>query len=194
MGSDKALASLTEGGPPLLQLVLDAVRVVADDILVIGDDRQIQTSFPFRTVPDVIPGAAALGGIHAAVVTAKYEHCLVVACDMPFLNGDLLEYMATRSRNYDVLIPVLSGESRQRPDGLIYQTLHAIYSRSVVPAIEREIAAHRLKVIGFFSDVRVRTIGPETIGRLDPNLRSFFNANTPETLALARRIAADSGP
>lgn len=190
MGTDKAMIPLVDGGAPMLRLVLDAVSSVADDILVVGERRPVDTGYPVRSVPDAIPGSAALGGIHAALVNAEHERCLVVACDMPFLDRNLLRAMVEEPRDYDVLIPVLPGQSRQRSDGTIYQTLHAIYAKSAIPAIERQLQAQSLKVIGFFDDVVVRTIGADAIARYDPEFRSFFNANSPEALAAARRIAA----
>jgi molybdopterin-guanine dinucleotide biosynthesis protein A len=98
--------------------------------------------------------------------------------------------MANQPRDYDVLIPYLPGESRQGR-GFIYQTLHAIYGKGCLPAIERRLAAGRKQVIGFFDDVRVRPIDEATVRTFDPELRSFFNANTPEALAAARAMAAE---
>jgi molybdopterin-guanine dinucleotide biosynthesis protein A len=43
-------------------------------------------------------------------------------------------------------------------------------------------------VIGFFDDVRVRSIEIDEVRRFDPDLRSFFNANTPEAAEEARRL------
>jgi len=42
--------------------------------------------------------------------------------------------------------------------------------------------------------VRVTPITAEQILRFDPDLRSFFNANTPEALAEARRLIAAGEP
>jgi molybdopterin-guanine dinucleotide biosynthesis protein A len=72
----------------------------------------------------------------------------------------------------------------------VYQTLHAIYGKSCLPAIEARIAREELQVVGFFDDVAVRTIDLPEIRALDPDGRSFFNANTPEALAEASRLAA----
>jgi molybdopterin-guanine dinucleotide biosynthesis protein A len=127
-----------------------------------------------------------LAGIHAALSQAKYDHCLVVACDMPFLSPGLLARMARERRDFDVLVPQLAGQSRQGTPGLVYQTLHAIYARSALPAIAVRWGEGKRQVVSFFPDVRVRTLDQDEIERWDPELRSFFNANTPELLAEAR--------
>ena len=72
----------------------------------------------------------------------------------------------------------------------MFQTLHAIYSKQCLPFIEKRIAEGKKQVIGFFEDVRVRTLDVAEIARWDPDLRSFFNANTPEALLVAAQVSA----
>jgi molybdopterin-guanine dinucleotide biosynthesis protein A len=93
-----------------------------------------------------------------------------------------------------VLVPLIPGESRQRSDGLVFQTLHAIYSKQCLPFIEQRIIEEKKQVIGFFEDVRVRTLDVAEITRWDPDLRSFFNANTPETLRAAAQVLSGAEP
>lgn len=194
MGTDKALLPLVPGGPPLLRLVLDRVAQVADETVVVASDRPAYGGFGVRVVPDRYAEAGTLGGIATALETAAHPHVLVVACDMPFLEPSLLRWMAVQPRDYDVLVPRLPGESRQGT-GFVFQTLHAIYGRGCVPAIVEQLAAGRRQVIGFFPNVRVRPIELEEVRRVDPPLRSFFNANTPEAATEARRlIEADADP
>ncbi len=192
MGTNKALLPLVAGGQPMLGLVLERLCSVADDMLVVANEQERYETFGARVVPDLQPQIGALGGIQAAVTWSVHEHCLVVACDMPFLSLPLLRRMVSEPRNYDVLVPLIPGESRQRGDGLVFQTLHAIYSKQCLPFIEKRIAAGNKQVVSFFEDVRVRTIDLADVMQWDPELRSFFNANTPEALLTAQaRVQAE---
>jgi molybdopterin-guanine dinucleotide biosynthesis protein A len=186
MGTDKALLPLVAGGQPMLGLVIDRLSAVADDVLIVANEHERYASFGARVVPDLHLDLGALGGIQAAITWSAHEHCLVAACDMPFLSLPLLQRMVSEPRNYDVLVPLIPGESRQRADGLVFQTLHAIYSKRCLPFIEKQISEGKKQVVGFFEDVRIRTLDVEEIARWDPELRSFFNANTPEALLVAR--------
>ncbi|MCC7023815.1 MAG: molybdenum cofactor guanylyltransferase [Thermomicrobiales bacterium] len=188
MGRDKALLPLVDDGPAMLEIVLQRLSEVANDLLVVANDRERYAPFGARVVPDAFPGIGALGGIHSALAHARHEYCLVVACDMPFLNPDILRMMANERRDFDILVPEIPGESRQSSRGLVFQTLHAIYGKGCIPPIEAQIAAGNRQIIGFFDQVRVRAIGIGEITRFDPELRSFYNANTPEALAAATRI------
>lgn len=184
MGRDKALIPLPPEGRPMIEAVTKRLREVADDVFFVANDERL-AGFGVRTAPDAYPGAGTLGGIHAALSASWHDHCLVVACDMPFLNADLLKYMASIERSYDVLAPVTAGVSRQGGGGVIYQTLHAIYAKRCIEAIEVRLEAGDNRVIGFFEQVSVQTIGEDECRTWDPELRSFLNLNTPESLAAA---------
>ena len=188
MGQDKALLPLDPGGPPLLRIVLDRLAAVADDRFIVATDRPAYGDFGVPVYGDDVAGAGTLAGIATALRLARHDHCLVVACDMPFLNPSLLAWMAARPRTYDALVPRLPGESKQaRGAGHTWQTLHAIYVKRCLPAINRRLAEDDRKVISFFDGVRVEAVDAEQVRLLDPDLRSFFNANTPEALDSARR-------
>jgi molybdopterin-guanine dinucleotide biosynthesis protein A len=190
MGTDKALLPIAPGGEPMLGVVLKRLSAIADDVLVIANDEARYASLGVRVVPDLRRDVGALGGIQAAIASSVNEHCLIVACDMPFLSIPLLRRMAEEPRDYDVLIPLIPGESRQRDDGLVFQTLHAIYSKRCLPFIDEQIVKGKKQVIAFFQDVRVRTLDVAEITSFDPDLLSFFNANTPEALRSAAQILA----
>lgn len=187
MGRDKALLPLVPGGPPMIQIVIERVRAIADDVTIVSESRPGYDAFGAEVVPDDFPGAGSLGGIATGLRHARHDHCLVVACDMPFLSIPLLRRMAEEPRDYDVLVPRLPGQSRQGGT-LVYQTLHAIYGRACREAIEVQLADGNPQVIGFYPAVRVREIDEVDIHRFDPGLTSFFNANTPEAAEQARAM------
>jgi molybdopterin-guanine dinucleotide biosynthesis protein A len=181
MGANKALLPLSPEGPCIVELVARVLRTVADDIILVGasDDRDTYDALGLCQIPDIVPAAGALGGIHAALGAARHEHTLVVGCDMPFLNPTLLHHMAALPRDYDALIPLVG-----RP-----QPLHAVYARSALPSIDAALAARRYRVTGWLARATVRIVPRATITAFDPALRSCFNVNTPDDLAFARRIA-----
>ncbi len=191
MGQDKALLEVE--GRTLIEYVLEPVRTVADEVLIVASDRPEYEQFGCRVVADRFPQSGSLGGIYTAVSEAAHNYCLVLACDMPFVNTDLSRYMAAKERAYDALVPSLPPDRSDQGDHETLETLHAIYSKACLPAIERQLNAGVFKVIGFFSEVNVKKLSEEEIHEFDPHLLSFFNANTPEEFAWAReRLAQPS--
>jgi molybdenum cofactor guanylyltransferase len=122
---------------------------------------------------DIYPECGPLGGIYTAVHQASHSHTLVVACDMPWLNRDLLTYMINLREGADVIVP--RWEKYPEP-------LHALYSKACLPPIESNLQAGLLKITSFFGRVKVRFIERAEIERFDENGRSFANLNTPEDL------------
>src|SRR4029434_1475274 len=115
-------------------------------------------------VPDVWPAKGSLGGVYSALYHVATPYCLAVACDMPFLRATVLRYLITQMADYDVVVPDVLGE---------LQTLHAIYSKACLPPIERRLEAHRLRIVGFFPDVRVRTVTASELHTYTPAILCF---------------------
>lgn len=190
LGTDKALVRLAPDEPPLLGLVIDRVRPLSDDLFVVSSPRPAYEQFGIEVKPDLYPATGVLGGIGSALRHARHDACLVVSCDHPFLNRALIEAMVAAPGEWDLVVPVMPGESRQG-GATVRQTLHAVYRKSCLPAIERKLAEGRLQIVGFFDDVRVAEFPLETTLAIDPLLRSFFSVNTPEALETARRWRAE---
>ena len=137
-----------------------------------------------RLVPDALPGAASLGGIYSAIAAARHDRVVVVGCDMPFLSTRLLGHLVGLSGGFDVVAPRIDGYP---------EPLHAVYSRACLPGIRSRVEAGRLKIIGFYADVRVRFVDEPELRQLDPDLRSFRNVNTPELVREALGLVAREG-
>lgn len=174
MGRDKSLLSIE--GEPLIQRVLNRLAPLTDDLLVVTDesDKYEFLRKQVRFAGDVGGlGQGPLAGIAGALLKARYPRVAVVATDMPFINPTLIQFLADVDPAADVVVPIIS------EDGFP-ETLHAIYSKSTLFAIQAQLIEGKRKITQFFDHVRVVTVPREQILPLDPDLRSFLNANTPE--------------
>jgi molybdopterin-guanine dinucleotide biosynthesis protein A len=194
MGQDKSLMRLE--GQPLLARVFSALSPICSSIVLVTNTPERHASLGVRMVPDAYPGAGSLGGILTGLQAVQSEMAAVVACDLPFLNGTLLERLAALAEGYDAVVPDLSPiahtETGETAKQLDLHPLHAIYRRSCIGPIEERVRSGDLRVIGFFRHVRVRYMHREEAEAIDPGLRSFINVNTPEEWAQAERLAQDA--
>jgi molybdopterin-guanine dinucleotide biosynthesis protein A len=184
-GEPKAL--LEVGGRRIIDRVVAALRQVTDDLLVVTNTPELYASLGLPMVPDLWTDGGALGGIHTGLRAAGAPAVLNVACDMPFVSGPVARAVAARAPEADVVIPLVGGR---------YETMHACYAKACLEPMERALRAGRLKVIGFFPEVRVQTIDEAEIRRLapvDPE-HLFLNVNTPAELARARALAGAGAP
>ncbi len=178
MGQDKAWLDLGDGRP-IVRRVIDVLSEVADEVLIVANDPRYLTLGP-RVVPDRFPDGGALGGIATGVGAARHPTVLVVACDMPFLRADLWRLLLAYAGEADVVIPRVAGE---------YETLHAVYAKACLPAMERALGSGRMRVISFFDDVRVRPVEEAELRAVDPDLASLTNLNTPAEFEAALQAA-----
>jgi molybdopterin-guanine dinucleotide biosynthesis protein A len=132
--------------------------------------------FALPTFTDVLPERGSLGGIYTALVRSQTPYTLCVACDMPFLNVDLLRYLLDCRDGADAVAPVLNGE---------IQGLHAVYGQTCIAPMQACLARGEWRVQDFFAHVQTRFVTPTEIERFDPLFRSFMNLNTPDELAHA---------
>jgi molybdopterin-guanine dinucleotide biosynthesis protein A len=182
MGQDKAW--LPVGGRPVVERVVERVAPLSDDVLLIANVHAPYGRLPARLVGDVYPGKGSLGGIYTALQAARYDHCLVVACDMPFLDAGLLRYLIGLAPSYDVVVPRVEG---------FPETLHAIYGKRCLEPIQRRLLAGQLKIVGFFDEVRVRYVERDDVACFDPQFRSFMNMNTPADWERLQQLAMQEG-
>lgn len=183
LGQDKALLHLTSDGEVLMSRVVNDLRPLCDEVIVVGRERDDGFGADL-VVPDLVAGAGALGGLYTALKLAKNNLCVVVACDMPFLNRKLLSHMIELSAGYDLVLPRME---------TYVETLHAVYTKSCLEPIEALLAEGNLRIYDFYDQVRVRYVDRAEIELFDPALLSFFNINTPEQLAQALGILREQG-
>jgi molybdopterin-guanine dinucleotide biosynthesis protein A len=171
MGTDKSFVLFE--GRPMIENVLDTVSGLGDETLLITNKPDEYEHLNLSMVSDVYPGLGPLGGIFTAVHAASHPHTLIVACDMPWLNRPLLEYMISLRQTADVVVP--RWEKFPEP-------LHAIYSKACLDPIEEKLKAKMLKITVFFGQVVVRFVERAEIERFDKDGRSFANINSPQDL------------
>ncbi len=172
------------GGKRLVDRVVEVMHAVFHDLLMVTNTPEVYADLGIPMVRDVWPEKGSLGGVYSAIYHVTTPYCLVVACDMPFLHAAALRYLITQIADYDVIIPDVLDE---------LQTLHAIYSKACLQPIERRLEANRLRIVGFFPDVRVRTVTARELQPDHGGIVAFQNLNTPEEFQAAeQRLRAAS--
>jgi molybdopterin-guanine dinucleotide biosynthesis protein A len=184
LGRDKAVETIE--GRTLISRVLDSLSHVTQELVVVvnNHEREEELALPDSVVVavDIYPDTGSLGGIFTGLSASSNQWGFVVACDMPFLNLELLEYLLSQRGGHDVVVPVMD----HRPE-----PTHAAYSRVCLPAIETRLRANDLKITKFFDDVRAKHVSQRRVEEIDPGGLSFFNVNTEEDLTRARMLAGE---
>ena len=173
-GRDKG--ALVVDGRSIRERQIGELGAIAGDILIVGLSGQIRQGAapdrpPVRVVADRVPGCGPLGGLHTALIEAAFETLVVVACDMPYLSGALLQHLAALTKEADIVVP-------RTEHG--YHPLCAAYTRACLEPAARRLADGRLKMTDLFEDVRVRSVGAEELQAFGDVRRLLANVNSPE--------------
>jgi molybdopterin-guanine dinucleotide biosynthesis protein A len=152
--------------------------------MIIGPSSPALAGFGFPVYPDLRPGKGSLGGIETALHHSPTEQVFCTACDLPFINTDVVSYLlGLAGGDWQAVVPVVDGE---------LEPLCAVYSRSMAGAVQRDLDDGVRRIKTTLSSIRVRAVEAGDLLPMDPELLTFFNINTPADLERARAIAQRS--
>lgn len=167
-GRDKG--GLVAGSRTIRDHQLAVLATLSDDLLIVGGEGCAPTGARVRMVADRHPGLGPLAGLESALIEARHDVVVVVACDMPGITAPFLAQLLARVEAVDAVVP---------RTGSGYHPLCAVYRRTCLPVVSQRLAAGRLAMKGIFDAVRVREVsGPELAASGDP-ARLLANVNTP---------------
>ncbi|HEX8845222.1 MAG TPA: molybdenum cofactor guanylyltransferase [Pyrinomonadaceae bacterium] len=177
MGTDKGLLELR--GRNFVERIQAALSSITARVSIVGAKERCTAWPQFPVIEDIHVKWGALGGLHAALAACRAEWAAIVACDLPFVTGELFVRLASLRENFDAVIPV-------QPDGR-RQPLCALY-RTIVcrERAEELIVGGERRPRALFDTVRTRAVAYEELMDLDGANNFFINVNTPEDYADAR--------
>ncbi len=169
MGADKAFLDID--GRPMIEHILALFAGLFKKTIIVTNTPERYRSYEAELVGDALAIRGPLTGIYSGLLRSGEEYNFIVACDMPFLNLQLISYMGEIAAGQDAVVPQFDG---------FLEPLHAIYRRGLLPVMEAQILKQDRRIRGLFDHIHVRYVTEEEIVRFDPLKRSFRNINTPE--------------
>jgi molybdopterin-guanine dinucleotide biosynthesis protein A len=181
LGRVKALERINKQS--LIERTIDCLSTVSQAIIVVTSQEQLGIIAAARPkgklIVDIYPEKGALGGIYTGLESTDSFYSLVLGCDMPFLNRDLLRYLIDIAPNFDVVVPRMDDK---------LEPLHAVYSRDCLAPIKELMNKDRLVISQLFKLVKTRYVDKDEIVKFDPRYLSFFNINTLDDLRKAKDL------
>ena len=183
-GRNKAL--MDWNGRPLLDHIRHAFGDLFQEIVLVTNSPGRFVEWDMTLVTDIFSARSSLTGIHAGLFYTSAPFAFVTACDTPFLQPALIRQLLDRlDPETDVVIP-------KTAMGL--EPLCAVYSQRCLQPITQRLQKGDLRIRSFFRQMRVRHVPETRLRQADPDLKSFYNINTPDDLEEAtRRFLASPG-
>jgi molybdopterin-guanine dinucleotide biosynthesis protein A len=212
MGQDKA--ALVLDGMTLLHRVTATMQTIFPKVLV--SVRQLRGGVDVPQVCDEVAASGPLAGLIAGLAQVDTPWVFAVACDMPFVTREMVEALAEYREKQTHPSPPLcepplrglpayptSGRERNSsPDkgrlggvgvqavvplvGGYPQPLAAFYSSSALETMRATLAAGELSMRAALDKLDVRYVSEAELREYDPQLRSFFDLDTPQDFQAAK--------
>jgi len=170
-GSNKALVEIN--GSRLIDRVASVLGSIFKRLVLITNNPKDYSYLKLPIYEDLIPGLGPIGGIYTGLKNIHDETGFFIACDMPFINENLIRHIVAVRDDFDAVVPKI--DWRMEP-------LHALYTKRCLPVIKELIASGVYQTAKAFYNLSVRYLNEEEIRAHDPHLRSFLNVNLPEEL------------
>ena len=171
-GRNKALLKLD--GLSFLEHIVSTLNECFGQLLLVTKNHEFYENSSFRIIKDIINVHSPLAGIHAGLVNINADYGFCTSCDTPLLKTEFVRILIDEiDPEYDIIVP---------SSGSYYQPLCAVYSKRCVPIIENYLKNGNVKTDGIYELLKVKRIDYEQLQRVDPQLKSFINVNTPEDL------------
>ena len=177
MGQEKAYLRI--GERTIIEEQSDTLGRIFDEIIIVANSQNYFKNIDAKVVTDIISDSGPLGGLYSGLAVSSNIHSFLIACDMPFINLELIDYMIKQIGGNDIVIPSSS-------KGI--ETLFAVYSLNCLETIRRQIEFRNLKLLDILNFFKVRYISQEEVEKFDPKEFSFFNVNSQKDYEEALKI------
>ena len=176
-GINKALVTI--GQKRVIDYLLDTFRDLCREIIIVTNEPTLFLDRDALIVSDLFGMRSSLNGIYSGLFHASASHAFFTACDMPFIKKELIQAICQAA---DPHIPITIPQTQKG-----FEPLCAVYGKTCLRPIEDQLTQGIPKIMKFFNRVKVNTIPESLLRTVDPKLESFFNVNTPDDLANAKK-------
>lgn len=170
MGCDKAMLEID--GVTMLDRAIDLMWSASILPAVVGSFGELPRQAGVRVVADDWPGAGPLGGIATALRESHARWSLVIACDMPYLTREWLEYLRSRASGSaaDAVMPM----NERGPEPMC-----AVYGKGAEAVIRTALESGTRKVTDGLASLRTDYIERADWKGFDSDGFLFKNMNEP---------------
>jgi len=171
-------AFIRVNGKPIIERTHKVLKGLFSEVFIVTNEPEAYLYLGVPMLGDVYNVRGPMTGIFTSLINSKYPWVFVLGCDMPFINYELIRYMASKREGYDAVVP-----KSLIKKGYI-EPLFAFYSNRLCQAMEKALVDGRTGLKDFLKDKKVRYVTSGEIRKIDPEGKSFINLNTPKDVEL----------
>lgn len=163
-------AFIRAGGEPIIEKNLSIIRRIFKETMIVTNQPSAYSHTGAPLFGDIYDIRGPMTGILTSLLNAPVPWVFISACDMPFINSALIDYMYDQRNGFDAVVPAPNGKA---------EPLFAFYSKKLLLSMEKAVLSGRRGLKDFLKNKKVKYISAAEVGSFDPGARSFINLNTP---------------
>lgn len=157
-------------GEKIIERNLRIMRSLFSEVFIVTSKPEEYVYLSAQLLGDVYDVRGPMTGIFTALLNSSNQWVFVSACDMPFINKDVIRYAASGRDGHDAVVP---------GSGKTAEPLFAFYSKRLASSMEQGILSGKRGMKDFLNKKKVKYIKKTEIKGFDPEAKSFVNLNTP---------------
>jgi molybdopterin-guanine dinucleotide biosynthesis protein A len=175
MGFDKRFIEIEK--KTMIDYQIEKLYKVFQRILLVTDDASLFSNYPCEVIKDEFKEIGVLGGLYTGLKNSETIYNYVLACDMPSINYNYIEYMKDLLR-----------EAPKEYDGLITQygewiePFNAFYHKKLMDPLKYAIENGHKRLSLILEDCDVLHVDEKTARGFSPDWRMFTNLNSEDDL------------
>jgi len=134
MGEDKGL--MLFNGKPMIKYIIEVIKPLVDKVIIISNNTDYE-QFGYEVCQDIIKEKGPIAGIYTGLKYSKTTKNIVLSCDVPFVNTEVIKLLIGKSENADVVIPEKGNRTHQ---------LIGMYDQSCIDTFKDELDKDQLKL------------------------------------------------
>ncbi|WGI17096.1 molybdenum cofactor guanylyltransferase [Methanonatronarchaeum sp. AMET-Sl] len=178
-GSDKALHKLND--KIMIRHVAEKLSKITDKIVTVSKD-EAQGEIIMTKVPEIdeitydpIKDYGPVAGIFAGLQTIDHGKTVIVGCDMPYLNTEVIKHLYQEAEEYDASVV-------KTIDGHIEFLPTVIKANPGQKATKKALREADRRILNVLERIKVNYIDLDIIKQIDPDLKTFKDINQIEDI------------
>ena len=183
MGRDKG--SMIIQDKPMIKHILSTLNHIIDEVIIvlnnqerIGKYREFidpqDYTYTITFCEDEIKNKGPMPGIMTGLENINGDYALILPCDSPYVSKDYIQTIFSEiDDNYQAIVPYHDADNKIKTS----EPLHSIYSKNIVPEIEKLVNDDVLHIKGLIEKIDTKFV---LIDNKKIEKKEFRNLNRPE--------------
>ncbi len=166
MGFDKGLMKI--GQKMMIEYILETCQQISNQLTIVSSNTAYET-FGYPVIQDKNAGRGPAQGVITVLENSPTDRCLILTCDMPCLNGQILQELLNSHSEAEIVCYTTD---------FLYP-FPGLYASSILPEWQRQVLTGQYKLQQLLRLFRLKSLAISDVDVL-------LNVNTPKDAQLLK--------